>query len=70
MELAIEEKAQELIYSALRMLGHKIEACGASPELTDAVSLCSDLSSAIGNKYNLPNKCALQRVLDKIDDLA
>lgn len=54
-------------YMALRELARRIERCGASIELTDAVSLCCDLASAIGNRWNPRNKDALRRVLDALD---
>lgn len=50
------------LYSALREIVERIEMCGASPELTNAVSLASDLCSAIGNEHNPPDKFAEDRV--------
>lgn len=45
---------QEELYEALGLLIQKIEACGASVQLTDAVILASDISAAVGNKWNRP----------------
>lgn len=50
------------IYAAVMEIVDRIERCGASPELTHAVSLASDLARAIGNKWNRPNKYAIQHV--------
>ncbi len=50
------------IFAALRELSYRIERCGASPELTFAITLCSDLSGAIGNKWNPPDPYAAARV--------
>ena len=52
----------EEIYAAVREIVDRIERCGASPELTHAVSLASDLAQSIGNKWNPPNKYAAERV--------
>ena len=60
---------REFIYAALMELGARIEACGASLELTHAVTLCSDLRSAIGNKWNLVDKYARGRVLTELSKL-
>lgn len=65
MKLKIDTESQALIYSALSKLCEKIELCGASPELTDAVSLCSDLQMAVGNKFNPPDEHALNRVAEQ-----
>lgn len=43
---------QEELFEALVLLAQKIEECGASPELTDAVILASDLSASVGNRFN------------------
>jgi hypothetical protein len=53
---------QETIFAALVELGRRIEACGASVELTNAVILCSDLRMAVGNQWNPPDEYAEQRV--------
>ncbi len=53
---------QAEIYEALREICQRIERCGASPELTHAVTLASDLAGAIGNKWNPPDKYAADRV--------
>ena len=42
---------QETLYKALGELVDRIEVCGASVELTNAVILASDLRRAIGNEY-------------------
>jgi rRNA maturation protein Nop10 len=57
---------QELLFAALGELTNRIEKCGASPELTHAVTLCSDLRMAIGNKWNPADRFAEQRVLDAL----
>ena len=66
MKLEMSTECQALIYATLSKLMGKIEVCGASPELTDAVSLCSDLQQAVGNKYNPPNEEALNRIADEL----
>lgn len=53
---------QEFIFFALGEITNRIERCGASPELTHAVSLASDLRMAIGNQSNPANNYALERV--------
>lgn len=58
---------QELCFAALIELGRRIEACGASVELTHAVTLCSDLRHAIGNKWNPADKYAEQRVRGELE---
>ena len=57
---------QEFLFKALEEIVNRIELCGASPELTAAVSLASDLRQAIGNKWNPANEYALQRVIDEL----
>lgn len=52
----------DLAHPALRELCARIEKCGASPELTNAVTLCSDLCSAIGNEWNQRDRQAEDRV--------
>lgn len=54
------------IYKALEEISARIEVCGASPELTHAISLVTDLRCAIGNEFNTPDEYALNRVLDVI----
>ena len=54
---------QEFLYKALGAIVDRIEACGASPELTHAVTLASDLRQAIGNQYNPASPYALIRVI-------
>lgn len=56
----------ELAYPALRELVQRIERCGASVELTQAVVLASDLCSAIGNRWNPRDKYAEQRVREAL----
>ena len=51
---------KELIFDALGEIIDRIERCGASLELTNAVTLASDLRQAIGYPGN---KYALERVL-------
>jgi len=60
----LEESAAllELMWPALRELCLRIEACGASEPLTQAVILASDLLSATGNRWNPRDKYAEQRV--------
>lgn len=53
---------QEFLFAALGEIVDRIERCGASPGLTHAVSLASDLRQAIGNQWNPGNKYALERV--------
>ena len=62
-ELKASAALLDLAYPELRELVQRIERCGASVELTQAVMLCSDLASAIGNRFNSPDKYAEQRVL-------
>lgn len=56
----------EMCHGALRELVNRIEKCGASPELTHAVTLCSDLMMAVGNRWNPRDKYAAQRVRDEL----
>ena len=51
-----------MLYLAMRELIRRIEACGASPELTNAVTLASDMLSAIGNEWNPRDSYAAGRV--------
>jgi hypothetical protein len=53
---------QEFLFAALSEIIARIERCGASPELTHAVSLASDLLLAIGNQWNPPSPYAFERV--------
>jgi hypothetical protein len=59
---------QELIFATLYEICQRIEICGASLELTNAVSLTGDLMSAVGNKSNTPDSYALKRVQEAIKD--
>lgn len=58
---------RDLLYKALLEIGGRIEACGASPELTNAVTLTSDLRAAVGDQYNPADSYALLRVLKAIE---
>jgi hypothetical protein len=58
---------REFVYSTLGELTNRIELCGASPDLTRAVTLSSDLRQAVGNEYNAPNKYAEQRVKESVE---
>ena len=60
--MKIDEKARDFLHDALGEIVDRIEKCGASPELTNAVSLAADLRMAIGNKFNKPDVFALGRV--------
>lgn len=64
----LSDDEQEFIYAALLELGDRIEKCGASVELTNAVTLCSDLRQAVGNRLNPACDYARQRVVDAIPD--
>ena len=60
----LEEAAAllELAYQALRELVNRIERCGASVELTHAVTLAADMQQAVGNRWNPRDKYAEARV--------
>jgi hypothetical protein len=66
VKLMIGADAAEVLFEALGRIVDRIEACGASPELTNAVCLASDLRQAVGNQYNKPDPCALKRVIDAL----
>lgn len=51
-EFMLVDSGRDLLYRIVRQLVDRIEACGASPHLTHAVCLASDLASAIGNQHN------------------
>lgn len=53
---------QSEFYAALLLLITKIEACGASTELTNAVSLAADIAGSVGNESNPPSEFAAERV--------
>lgn len=53
---------QSEIHAALRQLVDKIEACGASPELTAAVILAGDIKDAVGNEHNPASPFAANQV--------
>lgn len=55
------------IYNALDEIGKRIEDCGASPALTRAVSLVSDLRRAFGNQHNAPDPYAADRVRKSVE---
>ena len=57
---------QDLLHEALSEIINRIEACGASVELTHAVSLASDLQRAVGNKFNPSDPYSLIRVVEEI----
>lgn len=52
----------EFLFVALGEIVDRIERCGASTELTHAVSLISDLRQAVGNRWNPANPYSLRRV--------
>jgi len=58
---------QETLYKSLGEIVNRIESCGASPELTHAVSFASDLQRAIGNEYNSADPYSLCRVIDTLN---
>lgn len=58
---------QDFIYKALGEIINRIEACGASTELTNAVSLAADLKQSIGNKFNPANTYAFERVKKQLE---
>lgn len=62
----VMQLGRDELFAALRELSYCIEACGASPELTHAVSLCGDISSAVGNQWNPSNPYAADRVRDAL----
>lgn len=53
---------QSEIHAALRQLIDKIEACGASTELTAAVVLAGDIKDAVGNEHNPASPFSANRV--------
>ena len=57
---------QDETYEALGLVMEKIEASGASPELTDAVVIASDLRASIGNKWNPSSPERAKLVRDKM----
>ena len=54
------------IHAALGTLITLIERCGASSELTGAVTLTSDLRQAVGNRWNPADDYAAKRVLEAV----
>lgn len=53
---------QDEIYAALGLAMQKIEAAGASAELTNAIVIVGDIRRAIGNRWNRPDEYAALRV--------
>lgn len=53
---------QQELHDGLLELVDRIEACGASPALTHAVTLCSDLRSAVGDEHNKADGYSAERV--------
>lgn len=60
--------SQAELYAAIGKLMERIEACGASTELTNAVTLASDIRQAVGNQWNKANEFAADRVRENIAD--
>lgn len=58
---------QDFLHKAIGEIIDRIEACGASPALTHAVTLAVDLRRAIGNQYNPADPYALVRVAAEVD---
>lgn len=54
--------SQDALFSALGILLKSIEDCGASPELTRAVTLASDIRRAVGDRHNKACSYAADRV--------
>jgi len=61
---------QDTLHKAMSEIVDRIEKCGASLELTDAVSFASDLQQAIGNQYNKADPYSLCRVMDVLNKSA
>lgn len=57
------------LHRALYALCLRIEACGASPALTEAVTLASDLMRAVGNPDNPADPYAADRVRQAVAKL-
>ena len=57
---------QEELYVALGLLCRKIEACGASPALTDAVFFADLVRQSIGNQFNPANGFSAEAVRAEI----
>ncbi len=55
--------SQNELFAALGKLIERIEECGASPALTKAVDLTSDIRQAVGDDWNPSNEHAAIRVL-------
>lgn len=56
------------LFDGLLLLCRRIEACGASPELTHAVTLAGDLMRAVGNQYNPADPYATERVRNAVEE--
>lgn len=57
---------RNLLHAALWEIVRRIENCGASPALTHAVVLASDLMGAVGNEFNKPRAYDLARVVEAV----
>ena len=57
---------RNLLHAALWEIVRRIENCGASPALTHAVVLASDLMGAVGNQFNKPRAEDLARVVEAV----
>ena len=63
----IAAEVRELLYRIVRQLVDRIESCGASPRLTHAVCLASDLAAAIGNARNPAAVHEFHRLMDTLE---
>lgn len=57
---------QDEIFEALGLAMEKIEAAGASPELTAAGAIVGDIRAAVGNKWNPSRPESAQQVRAKL----
>ena len=55
----------DTLHNALQEIVNRIELCGASPSLTNAVSLASDLRQSV-DVNNVSREYALQRVKQEL----
>lgn len=60
---------RELIYKALGEIVNRIEVCGSSTKLTQAVILAGDLRRAIGNKHNASDPYAFLQVVKALPEI-
>ena len=67
VDLKMSWGTREFVFAVLGKLVDRIEACGASPALTNAAILASDLRSAVGNQWNKPDPHAAQRALQALE---